>query len=71
VNQLFIGSSNEISALRAGLSAALFGPVMAAGVGGLATVAVTGLIALLVPSLKRVPPLHQIEVESEEDDRPM
>ena len=31
VNQLFIGSSNEISALRAGLSAALFGPVAAAG----------------------------------------
>ena len=71
VNQLFIGSSNEISALRAGLSAALFGPVMAAGVGGLATIAVTGLIALLAPSLKHVPPLHQIEVESEEDDRPL
>jgi MFS family permease len=71
VNQLFIGSSNEISALRAGLSAALFGPVLAAGVGGLATIAVTGLIALLVPSLKHVPPLHQIEVESDEDDRPM
>lgn len=66
VNQLFIGSSNEISALRAGLSAALFGPVMAAGVGGLGTIAVTGLIALLVPSLKRVPPLHQIEPEPEE-----
>ena len=71
VNQLFIGSSNEISALRAGLSAALFGPVMAAGVGGLATIAVTGLIALLAPSLKHVPPLHQIEAESEEDDRPI
>ncbi len=71
VNQLFIGSSNEISALRAGLTAALFGPVMAAGVGGLGTIAVTGLIALLVPSLKHVPPLHQIEMESEENDRPI
>ena len=72
VNQLFIGSSNEISALRAGLSAALFGPVMAAGVGGLGTIAVTGLIALLVPSLKRVPPLHQIEPEPEElEERPI
>lgn len=72
VNQLFIGSSNEISALRAGLSAALFGPVMAAGVGGLCTIAVTGLIALLVPSLKRVPPLHQIEPEPEElEERPI
>lgn len=71
VNQLFIGSSNEISALRAGLSAALFGPVLAAGVGGLATIAVTGVIALLAPSLKHVPPLHQIKVESEEDEKPL
>jgi MFS family permease len=71
VNQLFIGSSNEISALRAGLSAALFGPVMAAGIGGLGTIAVTGLIAWLAPSLKHVPPLHKIQAESEEDDRPL
>ncbi|MSU46110.1 MAG: MFS transporter [Lacunisphaera sp.] len=72
VNQLFIGSSNEISALRAGLSAALFGPVMAAGVGGLGTIAVTVLIALLMPSLKNVPPLHQVKTEPEElEERPI
>ena len=66
VNQLFIGSSNEISALRAGLSAALFGPVMAAGVGGLGTIAVTVVVALFVPTLKNVPPLHQVNTEPEE-----
>ena len=66
VNQLFIGSSNEISALRAGLSAALFGPVMAAGVGGLGTIGVAVMVALLVPSLKNVPPLHQVKTEPEE-----
>ncbi|HWA27220.1 MAG TPA: MFS transporter [Lacunisphaera sp.] len=71
VNQLFIGSSNEISALRAGLSAALFGPVAAAGVGGILTLAVPAIIALLAPSLKHVPPLHEIAPESEEDDRPL
>ncbi len=72
VNQLFIGSSNEISALRAGLSAALFGPVMAAGVGGLGTIAVTGLIAWLLPSLKHVPPLHRIKTEPDElEERPI
>jgi MFS family permease len=71
VNQLFIGSSNEVSALRAGLTAALFGPVVAAGVGGLGTIAVTALIALLVPSLKRVPPLHELKTEADEGEKPL
>lgn len=71
INQLFVGSSNEISALRAGLTAALFGPVVAAGVGGLGTIAVTGLIALLVPSLKHVPPLHQLKTEADEEEKPL
>jgi MFS family permease len=71
INQLFIGSSNEISALRAGLTAALFGPVVAAGIGGLGTIAVTGLIALLVPSLRKVPPLHQLKTEADEEEKPL
>jgi MFS family permease len=71
INQLFIGSSNEISALRAGLTAALFGPVVAAGIGGLGTIAVTGLIALLVPSLKNVPPLNQLKTEVDEEEKPL
>ncbi|MBL9214069.1 MAG: MFS transporter [Opitutaceae bacterium] len=60
VNQLFVGSSNEISALRAGLSAALFGPVVAAAGGGAGTIAVTLLVALLIPALRTVPPLHTL-----------
>jgi MFS family permease len=63
VNQLFIGSSNEISELRAGLAAALFGPVAAATVGGLGTIAVVGVIALALPALRFVPPLHTLETE--------
>lgn len=71
VNQLFVGSSNEISALRAGLTAALFGPVVAAGIGGIGTIAVTAVIAWMAPSLKHVPPLHQIETKPDEDERPL
>jgi MFS family permease len=71
VNQLFIGSSNEVSALRAGLTAALFGPVVAAGIGGIGTIAVTALIAWLSPSLKGVPPLHQIETKPDEEEKPL
>ena len=65
VNQLFIGSSNEISALRAGLMAAVFGPVLAASLGGLGTIAVTAAIAVAWPSLKRLPPLHTLKPEDD------
>lgn len=65
VNQLFIGSSNEISALRAGLVAALLGPVLAATLGGLGTIVVTAGVALIWPSLKRLPPLHQMQPEGD------
>jgi hypothetical protein len=65
VNQLFVGSSNEISELRAGLAAALWGPVAAATTGGIGTIVVTGLVALIWPALRAVPPLHQLRpVES-------
>ncbi len=65
VNQLFIGSSNEISALRAGLVAALLGPVMAATLGGVGSIAAAGVVALIWPSLKNLPPLHQLQPEDE------
>jgi MFS family permease len=61
VNQIFIGSSNEIGALRAGLMAALIGPVAAVVWGGLGTVAVTGAIARAVPTLRRLAPLHTLK----------
>jgi hypothetical protein len=64
-NQLFIGSSNEISELRAGLAAALFGPVAAAAGGGLGTIAVTVIVALALPALRTVPPLHTLKSEDE------
>ena len=71
VNQLFIGSSNEISSLRAGLSAALFGPVIAGGMGGLGTIAVAAVVAWFVPSLRHVPPLHQLQTEADEEEKPL
>jgi MFS family permease len=65
VNQLFIGSSNEISDLRAGLAAALFGPVVAATVGGLGTVLVVAVVALALPALRSVPPLPTLQPEAD------
>jgi MFS family permease len=63
VNQLFIGSSNEISELRAGLAAALFGPVLAATTGGIGTILVVAIVAIALPSLRSVPPLHTLTPE--------
>ena len=54
VNMLFIGSSNELGEFRAGTSAAWFGTVPAAVIGGLCTLGVTGGWMLAFKSLRRV-----------------
>ncbi len=64
VNQIFIGSSNEIGALRAGLMAALFGPVAAVVAGGAGTLLVVAAIARSVPALRQLPPLEKLGPES-------
>ena len=64
VNQIFIGSSNEIGALRAGLMAALIGPVGAVVWGGIGTIVVVTAIARTVPQLRTLPPLHTLKPEA-------
>lgn len=64
VNQIFIGSSNEIGALRAGLMAALIGPVAAVVWGGLGTIAVAAVVARAVPPLRRLAALHTLRPEA-------
>lgn len=63
VNQIFIGSSNEIGALRAGLMAALVGPVAAVVWGGIGTLLVTAAIARAVPPLRQLSALHTLRPE--------
>ena len=63
VNQIFIGSSNEIGALRAGLMSALVGPVAAVVWGGLGTIAVAAAVARAVPPLRRLAALHTLRAE--------
>jgi MFS family permease len=60
VNSLFIGASNQLGEFRAGVSAALIGPVGAAVLGGLATVAVTLLWMRLFPTLRAVERLEDV-----------
>lgn len=61
VNQIFIGSSNEIGALRAGLMSALIGPMAAVVVGGAGTMMVAAIVAKAVPPLRRLAPLHTLQ----------
>jgi MFS family permease len=54
VNSIFIGSSNEIGAFESGVAARVLGTVPAVVVGGLASLGVVGLIAAVVPKLRRL-----------------
>jgi len=54
VNQIFIGSSNEIGSFESGLTARWWGAVPAVVVGGVATLVVVATVAWRVPSLRRL-----------------
>jgi MFS family permease len=54
VSFLFIGASNELGEFESGVTARLFGPVAAAVLGGVASLAVTGTWARLFPALRTV-----------------
>jgi MFS family permease len=57
VNQIFIGSSNEIGAFESGLAARLLGTVRSVVLGGVVTLAVVGVISWRAPALRRLGPL--------------
>lgn len=54
VNAIFIGSSNEIGAFESGVVAKLIGTVRAVVLGGVASLAVVGLVAARTPRLRRL-----------------
>ena len=54
VNQIFIGSSNEIGAFESGVAARLLGTVPSVIFGGVMTLVVVGMTMLLSPQLRRM-----------------
>lgn len=54
VNSIFIGSSNELGAVESGVAARLLGTVRSVVAGGLASLAVVGIIAARVPALRKL-----------------
>ena len=58
VNQVFIGSSNEIGGMESGYTAKWFGLVPSVVFGGIGTIVVVVLIALRWPKLRKLGPLQ-------------
>ncbi|HYW31759.1 MAG TPA: MFS transporter [Gemmatimonas sp.] len=54
VNQIFIGSSNEIGAFESGVAARAFGTAQSVVLGGIATLLVVGAVAWRMPMLRRL-----------------
>jgi MFS family permease len=61
VNWLFIGASNEFGEFESGLTAQWWGAVPAVVIGGVASLAVTGIAAVVFPQLRRA---DQLTAES-------
>jgi hypothetical protein len=60
VKHLFVSMSNEIGAFESGATAALFGPIASVVGGGVATIAIVGLVVWMWPVLARLGPLHTL-----------
>jgi len=54
VNNIFIGTSNELGALESGLTAALFGPVISVVAGGVGTILVVLGVARVWPETRKI-----------------
>ncbi len=54
INQVFVGSSNEIGAFESGLAAKLLGTIPSVALGGLATLGVVGFAAVRWPEMRRL-----------------
>ncbi|MES2571825.1 MAG: MFS transporter [Verrucomicrobiota bacterium] len=66
VNNIFIGSSNELGALESGLTAAFLGPALAIAAGGTGTILVVLGAAWYWPELRRIGSLHLVTEEPED-----
>jgi hypothetical protein len=65
VNSLFISLSNEMGAFRAGAMAAAIGAVNAVVIGGVCTLAIVPLVALIWRPLVHVGPLHTLRPDED------
>jgi MFS family permease len=63
VNGIFLGASNELGGFESGLTAQLFGPTLSVVGGGVGTLLVVLLVALLSPELRRLTTLRDTKLD--------
>ncbi len=66
INWLFLGASNEFGEYESGLTAHWFGAVRAVVLGGIGSLAVTGLWSVFFPALRRVDKLTAEDITAAE-----
>ncbi len=59
VNGLFIAASNQLGGFESGLAASIFGPILATASGGVGTILVVILVALLWPQMRTLTTLTE------------
>lgn len=64
VEGVFIGASNELGAFESGVAARMFGVPWAIAGGGLITVAIAGISAVVFPSLRRIDTFESLTPKS-------
>src|SRR5213596_2064828 len=64
VNAIFIGSSNELGAFESGVAARLLGTVTSVVLGGLASLSVVGVVATVVPRLRRLGRIDELSPDA-------
>jgi hypothetical protein len=62
VEGVFIGASNELGAFESGLAARYLGVTWAIVGGGIATVVIAGMFAVVFPSLRRIDTFDDVHV---------
>ena len=67
VNQVFIGSSNELGGLESGVTAAMFGEVISVVAGGIGTILVVLGVASVWPQVARLGSLRDLKPEPDPD----
>jgi MFS family permease len=61
VNQIFVGSSNELGGLESGLTATWIGPVLSVVGGGIASIGVVLAVALGFPEVRQLKSLEDVK----------
>jgi hypothetical protein len=67
VNQIFIGSSNELGGMESGVTAAWWGPVGSVVFGAIGTIVTVATVGLFSPELRRFGRLDQASVDATVD----